>query len=432
MKMPSLKLLLFSLLFAMLFLPELQNLYPVYSFKPLTGEFIPAEKQKFTVSGWFEGDFQKAYDKYFEEQIGFRIPLIRLYNQVDFSLFRVAHGGDIVVGKDGYLFQTQYLTAHAGKDFIGEKEIDARLERIKYVIKALREKGIYVVIAFAPTKADFFAEYVPRYYSRSDTTPTNYDIYRKKLIDDELPFIDFNAYFLKLKNTSPYPLFPKQGIHWSQYGMYLSVDSLLAYFREKINLDLNNLYCDNISLSYELKSTDYDLGDLCNVIFDMPHYEMPYPSLRFEKNPAKRRPNLLTIGDSFYWNIYNSEVPKYIFNGANFWYYNHDVYADSLPQKEVVNLSTFMNEIDRQQVILVLQTESNLNNLGLGFFETVYDALQSKELISPVAKMEEEIRKDPVWLESVRKKAIERNVSLDAMIRSDAEWMVEQERAKKK
>lgn len=432
MKLPALKLFLFSFLFALLLVPELQKNISVFTFMPLSGEFVPEVKKPFTKEGWFDGTFQNSYDRHYEENIGFRNPLIRVYNQLDFSLFNVAHGGDIVVGKEGFLFQTQYLTAHAGMDFIGEKEIDARMERIKFVNTQLRKKGIHLIVAFAPTKADFFSEYVPAFYSRKDTAQTNYDLYRKKLSESEISFIDFNDYFLKLKRTSPYPLFPKQGIHWSQYGVYLAVDSLRKYIREKANIDLNDIYCDSVQSSYELKSTDYDLGDLTNVMDNMPHYEMPYPVLRFENNPTKPRPNLLTIGDSFYWNIYNAGIAKNLFNGSHFWYYNHDVYADSLPQKEVVNLVTFMNVVEKQQVVLILQTESNLNNIGLGFFESTSDILKGKENQSPVLKVEEAIRNNPEWMELIKRKAAEKNISIDAMIRADAEWSVEQERLKKK
>ncbi|CAN5603508.1 sugar O-acetyltransferase [soil metagenome] len=431
MKEHRIKIILFSLLFALLFLPKLQQFFPVFKFDPLNGEFIPAEKQKITMAGWFEGNFQKAYDKYFEENIGFRNPLIRFYNQVDFSCFRLAHGGDIVVGKEGYLFKKEYLIAHAGKDYIGEKEIDQRIERLKYVTAQLAVKGVHVIVIFAPTKADFYSEYIPSYYSANDTTPTNYDSYRKKLWGNGINFIDFNDYFLKLKKNSLYPLFPKQGIHWSQYGMYLASDSLVKYIREKTNLDLNELHVDSINVSYDLKSTDYDLGNLCNVLADMKHVAMPYPVLRFENNPTKKRPNVLTIGDSFYWNIYYSGILQHIFNGANFWYYNHDVYADSIPGKGVVDPDDFMFEVEQQQVVVLLQTESNLNNVGLGFIDNAYAMLQNHVTDDPVAKMEYSIRTNLEWFASIKKKAAEKNIPLDEMVRSDAEWMVEKERAKK-
>jgi len=429
MKTQSLRFILFSILFAVLLLPEMQNLFNFVELKPLTGEFVPTQKQPFSVATWLEGDFQKTYERFYEEQVGFRNFFIRAYNQMDYSLFNEAHGGDIIVGKKGYLFQKQYLDAHAGMDFIGEVEIEKQVNRAATIAAQLKQKGILLIIAFAPSKADFFPEYVPASYEKKENSTTNYEVFRKKLIEKNLPFIDFNGWFSDLKANTPYPLYPKQGIHWSQYGVYIVVDSLLKYVQATAGLDLNKLYCDSIPVSYELKSTDYDLGDLSNVLFEMPHEKMPYPVLRIENNPTRQRPNMLAIGDSYYWNILNTEVPKKIFSRGNFWYYNHDVHADSLPRTEVVNLQTFLTEVERQQVILILQTESNLGNLGFGFFENVGNMLTGNITENPVLEMEEEIRNNPEWLEQIRKKAIEKNVSLDLMIRSDAEWMVK-ERAK--
>ena len=344
-------------------------------------------------------------------------------------LFR-SHGGSVVVGKEGYLYESQYLVSHAGKDYIGEKEIDARLERIRFVTERLNEKGIHLLIAFAPSKADFFSEYIPDFYKRDSLNPTNYDSYRSKLLSSDIPFIDFNSYFLSVKKSAPYPLFPKQGIHWSEYGVYLSADSILKYFNQKFGLNLNTMLCNHVDLSPELRSTDYDLGDLCNVLYVMHHYDMPYPSLQFQTDPAKSKPNMLVVGDSFYWNIYYSEIPKKIFNGANFWYYNHEVYCDSVPKKQVLDIAHFQNAVEQQKIILVLTTESNLNNLGFGFFEMAYDMLHTDSNI--LRRYEQEIKNDPEWLKLVSKKAAERNITLDEMIRSDARWMLEQETAKKK
>lgn len=430
MKLPHLKLFLFSLLFGIFLLPSFQKYFSVFTFKPLAGEYIPAMKQNFSIGGWLDGEFQKSFDKYYEENIGFRNPLIRIYNQVDFSLFKTVHGGSIEVGKKGYLFETPYLMAHAGKDFIGNEEIDARIERIKFVSKTLKERGISVIIAIAPTKADFFEEYIPSFYTLNDTAKTNYEVYRKKLVDKDILFVDFNNYFLKLKKTSPYPLYPKQGIHWSQYGMYLAADSLLNFMKEKTGINMKNLYCDGIELSSELRSTDYDLGDLSNVLFEMCHDSMPYPILRVEDNPAKSKPNVLVIGDSYYWNIYYTEIPGKIFNGANFWYYNHLVYTDSVPGKQKLDVASCMATVEKQQVIVILQTVSNLNKVGFGFFENMYGQLKNNYNI--LAHFEKLIRDNPQWLEAVTKKARERNISLEEMIRSDAQWMAEQEIAKQK
>ena len=78
MKLPGIRSILFTILFGLLLLPALQKKFDIFSFRPLTGEYIPATKESFTTAGWFDGGFQKSYEKFFEEHIGFRNPLIRL------------------------------------------------------------------------------------------------------------------------------------------------------------------------------------------------------------------------------------------------------------------------------------------------------------------------------------------------------------------
>ncbi|MEO8085813.1 MAG: hypothetical protein ABI763_03280 [Bacteroidota bacterium] len=427
MRQQQLKLILFSVLFALLFLPFLQQQFSVFTFKPLTGEFIPAEKQNITMAGWLQGDFQKAYDKNYEENLGFRNFLIRFYNQVDFSFFNTMHA-EVVAGKKGYLFQESYLNSFTGNDFIGEEKIKEEVRKIKFVKDRLKEKGISLVLAIAPSKVRFYPEYIPSYYLNRQTIATNYYTYKRMLQDEQVPFMDFIDYFSKLKDTTRYLLYPKQGIHWSQYGMYVVADSLLKKIRTDEGIMLNNLSFDSIEFTDQLRSTDYDLGDLSNVLFEMKHDKMPYPVLHFENDPAKPRPNVLVIGDSYYWNIYYAEIPKYIFSRANFWYYNHEVYADTLPGKQIVDQANFMNEVERQRIVIVLETEINLNKFGFGFFDLVYERYQNPD--NTVAAYEKMIRNNPEWLEAVKQKAADRKIPLEQMIKSDAEWMAEQDRAK--
>ena len=58
-------------------------------------------------------------------------------------------------------------------------------------------------------------------------------------------------------------------------------------------------------------------------------------------------------------------------------------------------------------------------------------SLSGNDSENPLLELEEEIRNNPDWLEAIKKKAIERNMNLDDMIRADAEWMLK-ERAKNK
>jgi hypothetical protein len=424
MKSKITKQLLFGFIFTLLLTPTIEDIFSFTSMEPLKGSFIPTEKEDFNSKNWFEGIYQKAYERWYEENIDLRIFLIRAYNQVDYTFFNTAHG-DVVAGKKGQLFEERYLNAYIGKDFIGEHYINACMHRISFVTDYLKHKGIHVIIAFAPSKAEFYPEYIPSFYSRHKHDSTNYDSWKKMLASSNVPFVDFNDFFLKVKDTSNLMLYPKQGVHWSQYGMYLAVDSLLKFMRAKTGIDLKTLSCERIEMSHDLKSSDYDVGNVCNLLFQLKHDDMPYPVLRWEENSSKQQPNLLVIGDSYVWNLCEIGLFRKVFNGTNFLYYNAQAYTDTTSGPQPVDSEKYMPVVEKQQVVLIFQTLSNLDRLGFEFFENAYMNLKDTAAIPELIEYYENgIRKHSDMLQLATKKAIEKNIPVNEMIRRDAEWTV--------
>ncbi len=86
-------------LLALLVIPAIQKEKPFISLKKLEGDFVPSPQPNFTIDSWMSGEFQEKYNKYLEENIGFRNFLVRLINQIDFSLFRTTHAEGVIVGK---------------------------------------------------------------------------------------------------------------------------------------------------------------------------------------------------------------------------------------------------------------------------------------------------------------------------------------------
>ncbi len=104
--------------FIVLVLPSIQKEYPIFRVKKLDGDFVLAEKPVFNRTDWYNGSFQTAYDKYLEDHIGFRDFLVRLTNQIDYSLFRVPHAEGVLVGKNDQLFEYDYIREYVWDDFI--------------------------------------------------------------------------------------------------------------------------------------------------------------------------------------------------------------------------------------------------------------------------------------------------------------------------
>jgi len=70
--MKKIKFFLFTLIFIVLLLPVLQKIYPIIKLNSLGGAYTPIEKPVFSISDWFSEKYQQQYNKYLEENIGFR------------------------------------------------------------------------------------------------------------------------------------------------------------------------------------------------------------------------------------------------------------------------------------------------------------------------------------------------------------------------
>jgi len=244
---------LLLLVIMVLLFPEVQQRTGWIASAPLKGVFrvdtFPALKKE----SWLKGDFQSRMAPAYNDRVGFRSDLIRLRNQVDFSLFRLANAERIVVGKRGYLMAEQYLDAVLGKDYVGETLIREKVKLFKKVGDALwKQKGKLLVLVFPPDKGTFYPEYIPDRYLSVKEPVTNYKMYRKELEAAGANFIDFNLDFMQRKEHSRYILYPKTGIHWSNYGAMLAADSLSRYIEAKTGAKLPGMITDSIVVTNAL------------------------------------------------------------------------------------------------------------------------------------------------------------------------------------
>ena len=80
------KLILLALFFIILVLPEFQNLTNVFPQKQLSGYFQNSNKPELDSKTWLNGEYQKSYDTYFNDNIGFRSFFVRVFNQVNYYI----------------------------------------------------------------------------------------------------------------------------------------------------------------------------------------------------------------------------------------------------------------------------------------------------------------------------------------------------------
>ncbi len=368
---------LYSLLMLMLALPLIQRTIPIFEETPLKGYFTIPQKPSFTLDSVFDGTFQEAYNNYFEHSIGFRPMLVRINNQVAYSIFDTVQASGVIVGKNNYLYEINYIKAYKGWDYMGDSAIESQAMKVDFVYKKLAEAGKTLFFVFAPGKASFFPEYIPeKYMLRPSGKRTNHDSFVSKFKEYNVPFIDFNTWFVQMKDTSSYPLYPQCGIHWSAYGAALATDSLVHYIEKERNIDMVDVSWDGFDLPKTLRDPDYDIGEGMNLLFKLPHYSMAYPRVQFSNEEGKVRPNAIVVADSYYWNIFGKGYSSRLFKDNNFWYYNEEVYNSDWPDSRKTAEMDMLKELEKADVIIIMATEANLYRFPFGFIDRVYETLR--------------------------------------------------------
>ncbi len=447
-----LKKILFVLILFLLVLPAIQKATGLLGIRPLDGDFILAKKPGFSTSGWFSGTYQEQFDNYIEQNLGLRPLLVRLNNQLDYSLYRHANAEGVTVGKNGYLFESDYIRALQGKDFMGYDFIDKNIRRMKFLQEHLKEAyGIALILVFEPSKARFYQEYLRREHKPDSVVPTNYDAYREAAKRYGLNFLDLNQYYQKLKaaeagddilestkafldtleipgtgelSAKSFPLYTRNGIHWSLFGAVLMADTMVRFIEETAGLDLPGMWIDSMAVSSVPRSTDNDVSRTMNLLWDPPMEAMAYPGLAFGDTTGKDLPNVLVVGDSYYWNIFNAGLPKHLFGNEAFWYFNAKVYPDTYYGEKWVKDIDMKAEVEKQDVVILTITDRFLFKFDWGFINSLYKIYGPVTDYDRYHDLKVRITSDNNWFADIIKKAQQRNISLEEMLQLDAEYML--------
>lgn len=376
--MNKLKKYLFVCLLLACLVPAIQKQYPFINSAPLNGWFKALEMPKFDWNSWFSGKFQAAFDKSLETNIGLRSSFVRVNNQLNFSLFNFATGKNVIVGKEGYLFEEGYITGYMGVHPVDSNAVKLKIAKAEFVHRELEKKGKHLLIILAPGKASFYPEHIPSQYFPENKKVSHYDLYSKYLKSSQLHYIDFNGYFKKIKGKTPYPLYPKQGTHWSVYGATLAMDSLLKYIKYNFKYNLPQIRITEIELPDTCRGSDYDMGAVMNLMFPMKHDKLAYPKIEFENDGSLFRPSVISMGDSYFWTFFGMGLNTKAFKEHEFWYYNELNYIDGVGETPVVKANT-ASAILKKDLVIIMQTEAFYHVFGKDFIECAYEQFKNKQ-----------------------------------------------------
>lgn len=420
--MRTVKHILFGFLMAMLFVPMLQNLTKLFTETKLLGAYDLLPKPQPIADSIFSGIYMSRMNDYVEQNIGLRPTLVRINNQLDYSLYRLPHSQGVLVGKDGQLFEEDYITEYLGRNFIGQKTIARKTEQLKFLQDYLkREKNIDLVVVLSPSKVRFYPEDIPDSYEPNRKSITNYQCFIDNFKSKGLKYIDFSSWFVTMKKDAKYPIFPQTGIHWTDYGSLLAFDSLMRYVEAERKIDLPEMITSRIEMSNRARSVDADLWSVMNLMCYIPHPPLAYPVLDIKNHPGKTRPRLLTVGDSYYWNWFYNAVPQKVFSDPEFWLYNRQIYDSKINGTEFTDKTKLKEQVEKRDVIILMVTERFLYTAFWNFTEELYRIYNPKPSAEDILlEYGGKIRLFTEWFKVEIQKAHQLNMSIEAMINRDA------------
>lgn len=282
-----------------IFMPFLLQKFSANVF--LSGVTETAPFPEFSLKGLLNGSFQETANTYYSENLPGRGLMIKVRNQVIFSLFSKSPNSNIIVGKEDVLFEREYVLKYEKYYPPVTREFTEDLcTKLASIQERLESRGKELYIFITPTKARYYEEYVPDIYvysNRFPDEPGNYEQFTETLKQYDLHVYDSVPYINQLAETADYPFFHRTGTHWSQVLSAKVAADFIRYLNEQSRYSF-----PEIAITYhpvpEPIYPDADIFNSMNLLISP--YDNNYLQADWQFDSREDEgPNLLCRGGSF-------------------------------------------------------------------------------------------------------------------------------------
>ncbi len=333
----------------------------------LSGAFNEATDTTLNYSTWFNRNYQGKKELYLNENFGFRNFLVKLYKQIDFSFFKEINLPDVFIGKNDYLFSSSFFNCYSGRVYKGDKFSDSVFTNVQRLNDWLVARNKKLLLCITPSKESFYSEFLPDSCLPFINKKNYYSYYKQKALSNNIPLLDFNTYFLQIKKKSPYLLFNKNGLHWTTYGTYLALDSLLKKMSSELNKKLNLIRLSSFTLSDSAMYTDDDIGETMNLLSKIKSEKLAYPKVEYVYNQDScYKPKVMIIGDSFYQSISTTWIPSSFFSKESWFLYYLTLAIPYDPNKknEPYSKTDLEKELENTDIVLFFFSVGRLDEFS--------------------------------------------------------------------
>ena len=289
-------------------------------------------------------------------------------------------------------------------------------------------------VCLVPAKDLICPEYLPE---NQDTRLDNEPKISARFFNEEeytrigVNHLNLEQWFLQIKDTADFMLFPKTGTHWSRYAALQGADTLIRYMEHLGDINMHNLVIGPRYLHRAIDPDD-DLESLLNLMRPLPRPKYWYADVKADDDTTAVKPKIIVIGDSFWWTIAAQLPFGEFFSESPYWYYNSTVYYD--PRYNSVDEFDLAEELLTADFVVLFYCATQQYRMNDGFTQKAIEALgQMPEGVDldSTAYIEREIQKtiarllaDHNSMDMIREKAETNGFSIEEQLRADAEWII--------
>jgi len=391
-----------------------------FHFEKLAGEYSKSTDISFTNNDYFSNQYQSQKSLFLNENLNLYPFFVKLNNQIKFSLFDQVSVKNAVVGKNNIIFDDSYIKSYYGQDFVGKDFASDRIKEMDFFNQILQLYNKKLIVCILPGKGYFYPESFPNNYQSNKKTLTNAEFYTSELQKINVPIINLIDYLTGISDTAKSPIYPKESIHPSAYGLTIAADTIVHFLDQTFNIQLPKIKHPFFTSTHPLFYED-DILRANNLLFPTNfHTTFSYPNLSFTKGRDKLK--TLVVGDSFFKYLYKEGFQKNVLGDGDFWFYGETYW----PSKKSIYEHNIRLDFFNHDMVMLFVSEATLYlfpyNLDTKILERILPFNDSLRL----KFFEMKFAHNHKWSEAVKQKAKENNTPFEIQKKKDIDYMLYQ------
>jgi SGNH hydrolase-like domain, acetyltransferase AlgX len=248
---------------------------------------------------WWDRSFQTTVTALVDERLPLRNWMVRISNQLDFWLLGASRQSNVVIGRDGVLFEKVYIEEAFGyRPAVPDEQLRRIGADLKRLSERLARRRITTVVLGTPGKVSFMRDAVPSAFTDFHAgAPRNYDRLARVFAEMGVPFVDGRAEMRNAAADLRAPLFARGGTHWTRFGAFKAIERPVARMLAEAAPAPGRLVLDDVSMSAGTGDTDTDLLSVLNLLIRDRSYRIVNVKLHLEGPPLPKAVAL--VGSSF-------------------------------------------------------------------------------------------------------------------------------------